>query len=111
MSRKSFLTRFFGLGPLKTPRRPLAPAARPQLETLEDRLAPAVTASFKATGVLLVRGEKKLTVSLTGCRMRNYVAAEPITVLNTNALIQAVACVDKNEQLFNRTIASALANP
>jgi hypothetical protein len=40
-------------------------------------------------------------VSLTGCRMRDYVADAPITRLNTNALIQAVACVDKHEQSFN----------
>jgi hypothetical protein len=33
--------------------------------------------------------------------MRNYVADASITRLNTNALIQAVACVDKNEQPFN----------
>ena len=52
---------------------------------------------------LLVRGEKKLTVSLNGCRMRNYVADAPITRLNTNAIIQATACIDKNEQPFNET--------
>ena len=49
---------------------------------------------------MLVRGDKKLTVSLTGCRMRNYVAESPITRLNPNALIQAALCVDKNEQPF-----------
>jgi hypothetical protein len=62
---------------------------------------PALTTLGKSQDFLLVRGDKKLTVSLTGCRMRNYVAAEPISRLNTNALIQAVACVDKNEELFN----------
>jgi hypothetical protein len=36
--------------------------------------------------------------------MRNYTAAEPITRLNSNAVVQAVACVDKDEQLFNRTL-------
>jgi hypothetical protein len=33
--------------------------------------------------------------------MRNYVADAPITRLNTNAIVQAVACVDKQEKLFN----------
>jgi len=49
---------------------------------------------------LLVRGGKKLTVSLFGCRMRNYAAAEPITLANPKAVIQAVACVDKDERPF-----------
>ena len=53
---------------------------------------------------LLVRGDKKLAVSLSNCRMRNYAADEPITVENPKALIQAVTCVDKNENAFNRTI-------
>ena len=62
---------------------------------------PALTTLGKSQDFLLVRGDKKLTVSLTGCRMRNYVAEAPITRLNTNALIQAVACVDKQEMFFN----------
>ncbi|MDA1278058.1 MAG: hypothetical protein O2960_29025 [Verrucomicrobia bacterium] len=62
---------------------------------------PALTTLGKSQDFLLVRGDKKLTVSLTGCRMRNYVADAPITLLNTNALIQAVACVDKQEKPFN----------
>ena len=71
----------------------------------------ALTALGKSQDFLLVSGDKKLTVSLNGCRMRNYVAAEPITVLNTNALMQAVACVDKSEQLFNRTFAPVQTRP
>jgi hypothetical protein len=46
---------------------------------------------------LLVRGTEKLTISLFGCRMRNYAASQPITVQNANAVIQAVACYDKDE--------------
>jgi hypothetical protein len=64
---------------------------------------PALTTLGKSQDFLLVRGDKKLTVSLTGCRMRNYMADAPITRLNTNALIQAVACVDKQEKFFNST--------
>jgi hypothetical protein len=51
-----------------------------------------------------VRGDNKLTVTFFGSRMRNYVSDEPITVKNKNAIIQAVACVDKNENLYNRKI-------
>ncbi len=51
---------------------------------------------------LLVRGSEHLTVSLSGCRMRNYAADEPITVENPEALVQAVVCVDKAEEPYNR---------
>lgn len=64
---------------------------------------PALTTLGKSQDFLLVSGDKKLTVTLNGCRMRNYVAAEPITVQNPKALIQAVACVDKDEGLFNKS--------
>jgi hypothetical protein len=53
---------------------------------------------------MLVRGDRRLTVSLIGSRMRNYAAEEPITVENPKALIRAVACVDKHERLLERTI-------
>ncbi|MEA2710967.1 MAG: hypothetical protein QOF78_3568 [Phycisphaerales bacterium] len=65
---------------------------------------PAVSALSKSRDFLLVRGEKKLTVSLFGCRMRNYEADEPMTIENPRALIQAVACVNKKEKAFNRTV-------
>ncbi len=50
---------------------------------------------------MLVRGNKKLSVSIFGSRMRNYVSDNPITILNKNAIIQAVACIDKDENPFN----------
>lgn len=53
---------------------------------------------------MLIRGSEKLTVSLLGCRMRNYQASYPITVQNKQAILQAVACIDKDERLFNTTI-------
>lgn len=53
---------------------------------------------------LLIKGEKKLTVSIFGSRMRNYMADSPITVDNKQAIIQAVACFDKNENLYNKTL-------
>jgi hypothetical protein len=63
----------------------------------------AVTALGKSQDFLLVRGNDRLTVSLFGCRMRNYVADRPITVQNPNAVVQAVACVDKDERPYNQT--------
>jgi len=48
---------------------------------------------------LLVRGNEHLTISLFGCRMRNYVG-EAITCNNPHAVIQAVACIDRDEQPF-----------
>jgi hypothetical protein len=64
---------------------------------------PALTTLGQSQDFLLVRGDRALTVSLFGCRMRNYAASAPITCLNPKAQIQAVACVDKDEQLFNWT--------
>jgi hypothetical protein len=62
----------------------------------------ALTTLDKSQDYLLVRGDRKLTISLSGCRMRNYVAPSPITVLNPNAVIQATGCVDRDEQPFKR---------
>jgi hypothetical protein len=62
---------------------------------------PALTNVGQSADYMLIRGDKKLTVSLVGCRMRNYVADKPITVQNPAAVLQAVACVDKNEDLYN----------
>jgi hypothetical protein len=53
---------------------------------------------------MLVKGDRKLTISMFGCRMRNYISDTPITVENKQAIIQASACFDKNEALFNQII-------
>ena len=53
---------------------------------------------------MTVKGDQRLTISLVGSRMRNYIADEPITIENPNAVIQAVACVDKDEKLYNKII-------
>jgi hypothetical protein len=65
---------------------------------------PALSTLNQSQDFLLVRGDQKLTVTLFGCRMRNYVADDPITIQNPKAIIQAVACIDKHERLFNLTI-------
>lgn len=61
----------------------------------------ALTNLEKSYDFMLVRGDKKLTISLVGSRMRNYESADPITLENPEAVIQAVACVDKDENLYN----------
>ena len=61
----------------------------------------ALTTLNKSQDFLLIRGDKQLTVSLTGCRMRNYVADQPITIQNKSAIVHATGCIDKNEELFN----------
>lgn len=65
---------------------------------------PALTNVKQSYDFMEVRGTEKLTLSLSGCRMRDYVADNPITVKNPAAVIQAVACIDKHENLFNRII-------
>ena len=52
---------------------------------------------------LLVRGDKKLTVSIWGSRMRNYVSDSPVTIENENAVIYFSGCFDKDENLYNTT--------
>ncbi|MBQ2415049.1 MAG: hypothetical protein II283_01285, partial [Alistipes sp.] len=61
----------------------------------------AVTAVGHSHDFMLIEGDKRLTVSLYGCRMRNYVWDEPLTIRNPQAIVQAVACVDKNQELYN----------
>jgi hypothetical protein len=64
----------------------------------------ALTTFNQSQDYILVRGDKKLTVSVVGCRMRNYVANEPITCLNPQAVIRADACVDKYERSFQGAV-------
>ena len=65
---------------------------------------PALTTLNQSRDFLLVRGDRKLTVTLQGCRMRNYAADRPITRDNARSLVQVVACVDKEEQLVNELL-------
>lgn len=65
---------------------------------------PALTNLGKSYDYMLVQGDKKLTVSIVGCRMLSYASDLPITVKNKQAVIQAVACIDKNEDLYNTII-------
>lgn len=56
---------------------------------------------------MLVRGDKKLTVSVWGSRMRNYKADSPVTVENNQAIIYMSGCFDKDEKLYNKTFSSS----
>ena len=58
---------------------------------------------FQSWDYLLVKGDKRLTVTMMGCRMTKYMADYPITIENKKALIQAIGCVDKNQEPFNMT--------
>ncbi|MCF8392228.1 MAG: hypothetical protein K9H12_16120 [Bacteroidales bacterium] len=55
---------------------------------------------------MLVRGEEKLTISIVGSRMRNYASTQPITMENKKAIVQCVACVDKEENFYNKILGS-----
>ncbi len=61
---------------------------------------PAVTNFGVSYDFMTVKGNGKATISMFGCRMRNYTAKEPLTVLNKNAIIQTFGCIDKNEEVF-----------
>jgi hypothetical protein len=52
---------------------------------------------------ILVRGDKKLTVSVWGSRMRNYVSDSPVTLENKKAFVYMSGCFDKDENLYNKT--------
>ena len=64
----------------------------------------ALTNVGQSADFMLIKGDKKLTISLVGSRMRNYASAQPFTIQNPAAVIQAVACVDKDENLYNTII-------
>lgn len=57
---------------------------------------------------LLIKGNKKLTVTITGCRMTKYLSDNPISVENKSAVIQIIGCIDKNQHPFNLVIDGAV---
>ena len=56
---------------------------------------------------LLVRGNSKLTVSVWGSRMRNYISDSPVTIENDQAIIYMSGCFDKEEKLYNKIFEQA----
>jgi len=63
----------------------------------------ALTTIGESQDYMLVLGSEKLTITMTGCRMRNYKADSPLTIKNPKAIIQAIGCIDKNENIYNFT--------
>jgi hypothetical protein len=61
---------------------------------------PALTVLGKSQDFILVRGEERVTVSMVGCRMRNYVAERPVTMENAKAAVSAAACFDRDEREY-----------
>ena len=57
---------------------------------------------------LYLPGEGSLTVSMLGCRMRSYVADDPVTVENPLATVSIVGCFDKNDNVYEKTILPSL---
>ena len=53
---------------------------------------------------MLVRGNEKFSVSVFGSRMRNYISDSPITIENKKAILQFSACIDKNENFYNKIV-------
>lgn len=58
----------------------------------------------KSWDFLLVRGDQRLTVSVWGSRMRNYVSDFPVTMKNHKAVVHLAGCFDKEENLVNKTL-------
>lgn len=67
---------------------------------------PALTCvpELQSWDYLLVRGDRRLSVTMTGCRLTKYAARNPITIENPHALVQAIGCVDKDHNPLNLTI-------
>ena len=53
---------------------------------------------------ITIRGNEICTVSMVGCRMRNYASENPLTILNPNAKRQALACFDGLENMVNLNV-------
>ncbi len=63
----------------------------------------ALSTLNRSQDFVLVRGDRPLTLTLFGCRMRNYIGESPLTLQNSRALVRAVGCIDGEENLFEGT--------
>ena len=55
----------------------------------------------KSNDFMLIQGDGHPTISIVGCRMRNYESTFPVTIKNSKAKVQMVSCVDKDENFVN----------
>ncbi len=53
---------------------------------------------------MLVKGDEKLTITVMGSRMRDYMSDNPFTVENNKAVIQVIGGIDKEENPYNKII-------
>jgi len=60
----------------------------------------ALTNFGQSWDYMAIRGNEKCSVSMFGCRMRDYKSDSPLTILNPNAVVQAIGCLDKHEVPF-----------
>jgi len=49
-----------------------------------------------------IGGDEVLTASFFGCRMRDYTADDPLTITSASARVRAVACFDREQQVYER---------
>lgn len=61
---------------------------------------PVLTSIGQSQDYMKVEGTGRITVSMSGCRMRNYVADLPITLANPNATVRVTNCFDKAEKVY-----------
>ena len=64
----------------------------------------ALTALGKSQDFMTIGGTDRVTVSMSGCRMRNYEAAAPVTMLNPSATVVLTGCFDKGERSCDGTL-------
>lgn len=50
---------------------------------------------------MILKGDDICSISMSGCRMRDYKSDLPLTVNNPNAVIQAEGCIDKMEKPYH----------
>lgn len=67
----------------------------------------AITTLGEPNEFLRVQGSDRTTVTLFGCRMRNYQGASAVNLANPKGWVQAVACLDKNQAAVNKTWGAA----
>lgn len=58
----------------------------------------------KSNDFMLIQGDGHPTVSIVGCRMRNYEMSSPVIIKNPRAKVQMVSCVNKDENFVNETM-------
>ena len=61
----------------------------------------ALTNFGKSWDYMTIAGNEKCSVSMFGCRMRDYQSDLPLSILNPNAIIQTSGCLDKHEDPFS----------